>query len=166
MFRKFSTHPNIAAGGDMDRTKDALQQAYAGEAKASLRLKVYADKAEKEGYPQIAKLFRVIAFSEEIHGARALKVLREIKSTEENLAASFEAEQRVAEVAYGEFIKRAEAEGNQAALLQFSQSKDVEETHAKLYKEAMSHMMEERETTYHVCMVCGYVADGLCPDIC
>jgi rubrerythrin len=35
----------------MDRTRDALQQAYAGEAKASLRLKVYAEKAGKEGYP-------------------------------------------------------------------------------------------------------------------
>jgi rubrerythrin len=150
----------------MDETKDALQQAYAGEAKAALRLKVYAQKAEEEGYPQIAKLFRVIAQSEEIHGARALRILREIKSTEENLAASFESEQRVAEVAYGEFIKRAEAEGNQAAVLQFAQSKDVEETHAKLYKEAMSHMMEERETTYYVCQVCGYVEDGLCPEIC
>jgi rubrerythrin len=150
----------------MDGTRDALQQAYAGEAKAALRLKVYAEKAEEEGYPQIAKLFRVIARSEEIHGARALKVLREIRSTEENLAVSFEAEQRVAEVAYGEFVKRAEAEGNQAAVLQFSQSKDVEETHAKLYKEAMNHVMEERETTYYVCLVCGYVADGLCPDIC
>jgi rubrerythrin len=150
----------------MDETRDALQQAYAGEAKAALRLKVYAEKAKEEGYPQIAKLFRVIARSEEIHGARALKVLREIQSTEENLAASFEAEQRVAEVAYGEFVKRAEAEGNQAAVLHFSQSKDVEETHAKLYKEAMNHVMEERETTYYVCLVCGYVADGLCPDIC
>jgi len=150
----------------MDETRDTMQKAYAGEAKAALRLKVYAEKAEEEGYPQIAKLFRVIARSEEIHGARALKVLREIKSTEENLAASFEAEQRVAEVAYGEFVKRAEAEGNQAAVLHFSQSRDVEETHAKLYKEAMSHIMEERETTYYVCLVCGYVADGLRPEIC
>jgi rubrerythrin len=72
----------------------------------------------------------------------------------------------VAEVAYGEFVKRAEAEGNQAAVLHFAQSRDVEETHAKLYKEAMSHIMEERETTYYVCLVCGYVADGLCPNIC
>jgi rubrerythrin len=150
----------------MDDTKDALWQAYAGEAKAALRLKVYAEKAEEEGYPQIAKLFRVISRSEEIHGARALKVLREVKSTEENLAASFESEQRVAEVAYGAFIKRAEAEGNQAAVLQFAQSKDVEETHAKLYKEAMNHILEERETAYYVCQVCGYVADGHCPDIC
>jgi rubrerythrin len=150
----------------MGEMRDALQQAYSGEAKAALRLKVYAEKAEEEGYPQIAKLFRVIASSEEIHGARALKVLKEIKTTEENLAESFESERRVAEVAYGEFVKQAEAEGNRAAVLHFSQSKDVEETHAKLYKEAMNHMLEERETTYYVCQVCGYVADGILPDIC
>jgi rubrerythrin len=150
----------------MGNTREALQQAYSGEAKASLRLKVYAEKAQEEGYPQIAKLFRVIASSEEVHGARALKILKEIKTTEENLADSFQSERRVAEVAYGEFVKQAEAEGNRAAVLHFSQSKDVEETHAKLYKEAMNHMLEERETTYYVCQVCGYVADGILPDIC
>jgi rubrerythrin len=150
----------------MDETTEGLRQAYTGEAKAALRLKVYAEKAEQEGYPQIAKLFRAIARSEEIHGIRALKILREVKSTEENLAASFEAEQKVAEVAYGELVKSAETDGNQAALLHFSQSKDVEETHAKLYKEAMNHMLEERQTTYHICLVCGYVADGVRPELC
>ncbi len=147
-------------------TKSALHLAYTGEAKAALRLKVYAEKAEKEGYAQMAKLFRVIAFSEEIHGSRALKLLRDVKSTEENLAASFEAETHVADVAYDQFIKQAEVEGNKAAVLHFSQSRDVEEIHAKLYKEAMNHFMEERETVYHVCKICGYVADGVLPDMC
>jgi rubrerythrin len=150
----------------MGGTQDALQQAYTGEAKASLRLKVYADKAEEDGYPQIAKLFRVIARSEEIHGSRALKALHELKTTEENLAESFQSERGVAEVAYADFVRRAEAEGNRAAVLLFRQSKDVEETHAKLYKEAMNHLMAERETEYFVCLVCGYVADGVRPEIC
>ncbi|HPL97532.1 MAG TPA: hypothetical protein PKY71_08305, partial [Smithellaceae bacterium] len=81
-------------------------------------------------------------------------------------AASFESEKTVAEVAYDSFIKMAEAAGDKAALLHFSQSRDVEETHAKLYKEAMNHFMEERETVYHVCVVCGYVADGVLPEEC
>ncbi|PKN68864.1 MAG: rubrerythrin [Deltaproteobacteria bacterium HGW-Deltaproteobacteria-12] len=150
----------------MDKIKEALNQAFVGEAKAALRLKVYAQKAEQEGYTQMARLFRVIAFSEEIHGARALRILKEIKSTEENLAASFESEMKVAEVAYDQFVKIAEEAGDRLALLQFSQSKDVEETHAKLYKQAMADFMEERETTYYVCNVCGYVADGILPDEC
>jgi len=150
----------------MDKIQEALSQAYAGEAKAALRLKVYAQKAEEEGYKQMALLFRVISFSEEIHGARALRVLKEIKGTEENLAASFESEKKIAEVAYDQFVKLAEEAGNKEAVLHFSQSKDVEETHAKLYKEAMAHFMEERETTYYVCKVCGYVSDGVLPDEC
>ncbi len=150
----------------MKKVKDAFYQAYTGEAKAALRLKVYADKAEKEGYPQMARLFRVISFSEEIHGARALRMLKEIKSTEKNLAASFESETKVAGVAYDEFIKLATEEGDNVAATFFSQSRDVEDVHARLYKEAMTHFMEERETTYHVCKVCGYVSDGVPPDEC
>jgi rubrerythrin len=145
---------------------DAFHQVYEGESKAALRLKVYAKKAEEEGLPQIARLFRVISMSEEIHGERSLRILKEIKGTEDNLKASFESETRVAGVAYDQFVKQAAAENNQAAMLIFSQSKDVEETHAKLYKEAMGHVMEERETKYYVCQVCGYVSDGVLPDPC
>ena len=149
-----------------EKIREALREAYVGEAKAALRLSMFADKAEQEGYPQIARLFRVIAFSEEIHGKRALRVLKEIKTTEENLAESFESEKTVAEIAYDRFVKMAEQAGDKQALLHFSQSRDVEETHAKLYKQAMNHFMEERQTVYHVCKVCGYVADGVLPEEC
>ena len=148
------------------KLKDVFYLAYVGEAKAALRLKVYADKAEAEGYLPIAKLFRVIARSEEIHGARCLRMLKEIKSTEENLTASFESEVNVAGVTYDDFIKLATEEGNESAILAFSQLRDVEDMHAGLYKEAMNHFMEERETTYHVCRICGYISDGMAPDKC
>ncbi len=144
----------------------AMQQVYTGEAKALLRLQVYAKKAEEEGYPQIARLFRVIAFSEWLHGSRALRYLREIKETEENLKLSFESETKVAGIAYEQFIKTATEADDNAALTIFAQSRDVEEAHAKLYKEAMAHLMEEKETTYWVCTVCGYVSDGVLPDEC
>jgi len=150
----------------MGKLEDAFHTAYEGESKAALRLKVYAKKAEEEGLTQMARLFRVISMSEEIHGERALRMLREIKDTEENLKLSFESETRVAGVAYEQFVKQAAAENNQAAMLMFSQSKDVEEQHAKLYKEALNNLMEERATKYYVCSVCGYVSDGVLPDAC
>jgi rubrerythrin len=149
-----------------DKIKDAMGQVYTGESKALLRLQVYAKKAEEEGYPQMAKLFRVVAFSEWLHGSRALKYLKEIKGTEENLKLSFESETRVAGIAYEQFIKTATELDDTAALTIFAQSRDVEEVHAKLYKEAMNHLMEEKETTYWVCNVCGYVSDGVLPDVC
>lgn len=149
-----------------DAVREAIHQAYAGEAKAVLRLKAFAEKADEEEYSQLARLFRVISFSEEIHGKRALRLLRGIGTTEENLAESFESEEKVAGVAYGQFVKLAEEAGDKAAALYFRQSKDVEDVHAKLYKEAMDNLLEERQTTYYVCTVCGYVSDGVLPDLC
>lgn len=150
----------------MGELKELFYQSYLAEAKAALRLKVFADKAEKEGYTQIAKLFRVIAASEEIHGTRSLKEIMKIKSTEENLADSFESEKNVAEVAYNDFLKKATEENDSKAINIFSQTRDVEDTHAKLYKEAMNHMLEDRETAYYVCGVCGFISDGALPDKC
>jgi len=150
----------------MEEIKKALHQAYTGEAKAALRLKVFAEKAKEEGYPQVAKLFEVISFSEGLHGRRALRLLKEIKGTQENLRESFESETKVAGVAYDEFIRLAEKAGDGAASLFFSQSRDVEDTHGKLYKEAMAHLLQERETTYYVCEVCGHVVDGVLSEEC
>jgi rubrerythrin len=149
-----------------ERIKEAFQKIYEGEGKAVLRLHLFARKAEQEGLPQIAKLFRVIAFSEEIHGERALRMLREIKDTEAHLKESFGSETSIAGVAYDHFVKLAAEVGDIPSATIFSHSKDVEEVHAHLYKKAMGHLMEERETTYYVCQVCGYVSDGACPESC
>ena len=144
--------------------RDELYQAYMGEAKAVLRLYLFAEKAAEEGYPQIAHLFRVVAESEKIHGKRVLRLLREIAGTEENLKSAFESEVQVAGISYDRMIKLASELDDKPALTILTNSRDVEDIHAKLYKEAMNHMMEERETTYHVCDVCGYVSDGVVPE--
>ena len=149
-----------------EKLKDAFHKIYEGEAKASLRLKIFAKKADQEDLPQIAKLFRVIAFSEEIHGERALRMLREIKDTDSNLKESFQSETRVAGVAYDNFIELAEELGDIPSSTVFSNSRDVEDGHAKLYKHAMNNLIGERETTYYVCQVCGYVSDGVLPETC
>ena len=149
-----------------EKIKEALHKAYTGEAKAALRLKVFAKKAEEEGFAQVAKLFRVIAFSEEIHGARALRVLQEMGSTEDNLTKSFESEIKVAQVAYEKFIQQALDLGENQAAEHFTQSRDVEEGHANLYKSALNDLMEDRSTIYYVCSVCGYISDGVLPEEC
>jgi rubrerythrin len=146
--------------------RELLYQAYTGEAKAVLRLLVFAEKAAADGYPQIAHLFRVVAESEKVHGKRMLRLLRELKSTEDNLKSSFESEVQVAGVAYDKMIKLASEQGESAALTALTNSRDVEDYHAKLYKEAMNHMLSDRETSYYVCQVCGYVSDGVIPEVC
>jgi len=149
-----------------EKLKDAFHKAYEGEAKAALRLKIFAKKADEEALPQISKLFRVISFSEEIHGERALRMLREINDTDSNLKESFQSEVHVAGVAYDNFIELAEEIEDAAALNILSNSRDVEDRHAKLYKNAINHLIGDRETTYYVCQVCGYVSDGVWPEVC
>lgn len=149
-----------------ERLKEAFHKIYEGEAKAALRLKIFAKKADQEDLPQIAKLFRVIGFSEEIHGERALRMLREIRDTDTNLKESFQSETSIAGVAYSHFVEIAEEIEDITASTIFSNSKDVEDGHANLYKKAINHLIGERETTYYVCQVCGYVSDGVCPEVC
>jgi rubrerythrin len=93
-------------------------------------------------------------------------MLREIKDTETNLKESFVSEKHVAGVAYDNFIKLAEEIEDTAASNIFSNSRDVEDNHAELYKRAINHLIGERETTYYVCQVCGYVSDGALPEVC
>jgi rubrerythrin len=149
-----------------ERLKEAFHKIYEGEAKAALRLKIFAKKADQEDLPQISKLFRVISLSEEIHGERALRMLREIKDTDTNLKESFQSETTIAGVAYDNFIELAEEIEDTTASNIFSNSRDVEASHAKLYKNAINHLIGERETSYYVCQVCGYVSDGVWPEVC
>jgi rubrerythrin len=150
------------------KTRRNLYDAFVGEAKAHVRLLAFARKAEEEGYAQIAKLFRAIAAAEEVHAAHHLRLLGEAVtgSTEENLASSFERETTINEVTYPLFIIEAEREGAPTAVLSFSYARDVEEGHARLYKTAMEHLLQDEATDYYVCSVCGYTADGVLPDQC
>jgi len=147
-------------------TQDNLQQAFEGEAKASVRLKIFAKKADEEGYEGVGKLFRAIAESESIHARNNLRLLKEVKDTETNLSDSFATETKIAQVAYSNFIAQAEDEENKPAATMFTWARDVEEVHAKLYEKALEHMLAEDEPTYYVCDVCGYVSDGGIPDKC
>lgn len=149
-----------------ERIKKAMQEAFTGEAKAALRLKVFAKKADEEGFSQIARLFRAIAFSEEIHGERALRIARDIGTTEENLKESFEKETNVAGLAYENYLKLAYALQDKGAQWHFTASRDVEEVHAKLYRKALADMIGDRDPDYYICTVCGYISEGEAPEIC
>jgi rubrerythrin len=151
-----------------EKTRENLYTAFVGEAKAYHRLLAFAGQADEEGYPQIAKLFRAVAAAEGVHAERHLRLLGEavVQGTEENLQSSFERETTVNEVYYPQFIQEAEAEGNQAAALTFSQARDVEEGHAALYKRALNAMLRDETHDYYVCQVCGYVAEHEAPDRC
>lgn len=149
-----------------EKTNDNLFKAFEGESKASVRLKVYAEKADREEYAGVAKLFRAVAESEAIHARNNLRLMGSVKDTETNLSDSFARETKIAQVAYGGFIAGAEGEGDENSARMFTWARDVEEVHAKLYEKALEHLLAEEEPRYYICDVCGYVTDGEIPDIC
>jgi rubrerythrin len=151
-----------------EQTQRNLYEAFVGEAKAYHRLLAFGRQAEEEDYPQIAKLFRAVAAAEGVHVERHLRLLGEavVQDTEENLRSSFERETTVNQVYYPKFIRQAEEEGERAAALTFSQARDVEEGHARLYKRALNAMLSDETHDYYVCRVCGYVAEREAPNQC
>ena len=151
-----------------EKTNRNLYQAFVGEAKAHFRLLAYAEKAEGEGFPQIAALFRAVAEAERVHTVRNLQLLGEVvvEDTETNLQASFQREEKASGVFYPQFIREAEEEGDRRAAISFSQARDVEEGHAKLYQRALRHIIADANPVYYVCEVCGYVAEEEAPDRC
>ena len=151
-----------------EKTSRNLYEAFVGEAKAHFRLLAYAEKAEEEGFPQIAALFRAVAEAERVHTVRNLQLLGEVvvEDTEINLQASFQREEKASGVFYPQFIREAEEEGDRRAVISFSQARDVEEGHAALYKRALRHLLADTTPVYYVCEVCGYVAEGKAPERC
>ena len=150
-----------------ERTANNVHSAYVAESKAYQRLLAFAKKAEEEELPQIAHLFRAVASAESVHTRRHFMQLEgSVGDTQTNLEVSFQKETGVARVEYGRMLQEAEEDNEQGAALVFSQARDVEDGHAKLYKRALDHLIAQRTTEYYTCQVGGYVADTKLPNNC
>jgi len=150
----------------MSQTEKNLKEAFAGESQANRKYLAFAKQAEKEGYPQAAKLFRAAAEAETVHAHAHLRTLGEIKSTAENLKAAVSGETFEFKSMYPDMIKAAEAEGNKAAHRSFSYANEVEKVHADLYQNALDHLDSLPDADYYVCPVCGYTCENQVPDTC
>ena len=149
------------------KVEPLVKAAFAAESKAYVRNQAFSQKAASEGYVQIARLFSAVAEAERVHAAEYLKYMEGVVgSTEENLKTAFENEIKAAAEGYTPFIKEAIAAGREDLSWSFIRARDVEQHHAKLYKNALSAMSVERDVEYHVCQVCGYVFDGSLPERC
>jgi len=145
----------------MSKTEEHLKEAFAGESQANRKYLAFAKKADEEGFPQIAKLFRAAAHAETVHALSHLKTLGGIKSTRENLQAAIEGETYEFTSMYPEFIADAEKEESKKALTGFKWANEVEQVHAGLYKKALDNIDKGGVATdYYVCPVCGYTHEG------
>ena len=69
-------------------TKANLEAAFAGESQAHMKYAIFADKAEREGFPEVARLFRAISYAERVHATAHLRELGSINDTVANLEAA------------------------------------------------------------------------------
>lgn len=150
----------------MEKTMKGLAEAFAGESQANRKYLAFAEQADKDGYPQAAKLFRAAAEAETGHAHTHLRNMGGIKSTKENLEAAIAGETHEFEVMYPEFIAYAKEENQQTALRGFELANAAEEVHAQLYKKALANINNEVITDLYLCKVCGYIHEGSAPDVC
>lgn len=150
----------------MTKTEENLLEAFAGESQANRKYLAFAKQAQKEGYPQVAKLFKAAAEAETVHALAHLRALGKVKNTAENLREAIAGETDEFKNMYPAMIEAAKAENNKAATRTFAYANEVEKVHASLYQKALDNLESLEETDYYVCSVCGYTCENGPPDKC
>jgi rubrerythrin len=150
-------------------TLDDLKVGFAGESQANRKYLAFAIKADAEGQPQVARIFRAAAEAETVHAHAHLKAMGGIKDTASNLAEAVAGEAYEFTTMYPEFIVRAEAEGAKAALASFKWAMEAEKVHHAFYSKALAALKAGQklaEKPLFICTICGDVAEGQAPDKC
>jgi rubrerythrin len=152
----------------MSRTEENLKTAFAGESQARNKYTYFAEKARKEGYHYIAKIFDETAENERRHAKDEFKLLNGIGDTAANLKEAIGGEHYEVTEMYATFAKEAEEEGNTDAAALFSQIIKIEAHHRDRYKKILK--MVENGTVYKrekpivwKCSQCGFIYEGTEP---
>lgn len=146
----------------MASTKENLKEAFAGESQANQKYRAFAKKAEKEGFPNIAKLFRTAAEAERIHAEGHLDALEGIGSTLENLKAAIAGETYEYSEMYPHMHEQAVKENHKAKRM-FNYALEAEKVHAELYKLALQFAEQGKDldvSEIYLCPVCGHIEFG------
>lgn len=151
----------------MTTTIDHLKEAFAGESQAFQKYTAFAKKAEREGFTNVARLFRLTAQAEQIHAAGHFQALDGVSSTADNLQAAIDGETYEFETMYPPMLEQAEKEGHKAKRM-FGYAVEAEAVHAKLYTQALEAVRagKDLDVDFYLCPVCGYIEFGAAPEKC
>ncbi|MGQ9599832.1 MAG: rubrerythrin family protein [Anaerolineae bacterium] len=150
-------------------THENLQSALAGESQAHLKYLAFAEKAEKEGKANIARLFQAIAYAEQVHAVNHLKELGGVGDTVANLEAAIQGETFEVDEMYPAYLEVAEAQEEKGAYRSMSYAIEAEKIHAKLYAQAKQAAAAGQDLEFdrvYICPVCGFTHIGEPPDRC
>jgi rubrerythrin len=152
----------------MPTTVENLKTAFAGESQANRKYLAYAAKADKDGYPQIARLFRAAAEAETIHALAHFQSMGGVGSTLDNLKDAVAGETYEFSTMYPPMVEQAEKEGHRGKnMLKWANA--VEKVHAELYQQALAALQAGKDLStmeIYLCPVCGHLEVGHPPDKC
>ncbi len=150
-------------------TKDNLKAAFAGESQACMKYTIFADRAERQGFPEVARLFRAVAYAEQVHAANHLRELGGVGSTADNLGAAIGGENYEVVNMYPAFDAVARLEDDKGALRSIRYALEAEKIHEVLFgsaKESVTAGGDIDSANVYVCTVCGHTTVGHTPDKC
>ena len=150
----------------MSKTATNLEQVFAGESQASMRYLAFAEKADQEGYPGVAKLFRAAAKAEMYHALSHLRAMHVIQGTMDNIKTAIEGETHEFKEMYPAMIQEAVADKEIEARHSLEYAMSIEMLHAKFFKAALDNPQENADTVYYVCPVCGNTVKNKPPQKC
>ena len=150
-------------------TKSNLEAAFAGESQARMKYAIFADKAEREGYPEVARLFRAISFAERVHATNHLRELGGIGDTVANLGVAIEGENYENTEMYPAFDAVARLQEEKGAIRSIHFAVEAEKIHEAMYTDTRKSVEAGKDikaAPVFVCPVCGHTVIGEAPDKC
>ncbi len=144
-------------------TEKNLWEAFAGESQAHAKYLAFAEVAEREGYPNVARLFRAIAYAEQVHAANHLRELKGIGSTSENLQSAIDGENFEVHEMYPAYDAVAKLQEEKGAQRTIHFALEAEKIHAALYQKAKQSVDAGKDPqlgNIYICPVCGYTHVG------
>ena len=165
-----------------EMTETNLRSAYAGESQAHMRYAIYAERAEKRGFPNVARLFKAVAFSEKVHASNHYRNIRTkgaattvsgalfgTRNTSEDLQAGVDGETFEIEEMYPAYKAVADFQGEKAAEISFRWALESEKIHAAWYKKAKESVDQGNDVgleSLYIYPVCGYAFEDEPPNRC
>ncbi len=150
-------------------TQANLEAAFAGESQAHMKYAIFADKAEEEGYPEVARLFRAISFAERVHATNHLRELGGIGDTVANLEVAIGGENYENTEMYPAFNAVAKLQEEKGAMRSIHYALEAEKIHEAMYGEAKNMVASGSDiqaAAVFVCPICGHTVIGEAPDKC
>ncbi|MEM3703575.1 MAG: rubrerythrin family protein [Candidatus Bathyarchaeia archaeon] len=150
-------------------TEENLESAFAGESQAHMRYLIFAEEAEEEGFPSVARLFRAIAYAEQVHATNHYNILGMIRSSAENLQTAIEGENHEVDEMYPAYGAVAKLQEEKGALRVMDWALQAEKIHAGMYQKAKQAVESGKDIKLgpvYICKICGYTVEGQEPDRC